>query len=169
MNIFFLRKTGFFDHRNLPDQPGPEKIKSKKIQKFWPDELPARQPDRHRARVAGDPAPGYSRDVLPARRPLPLPPRGSLQRPGRAGPGIDEVSLEEVSSEEVSGVLEAQVPSVPRSHRSQGPIGPPKVSMDPPQGSLGTHIWISIYGYGYPYMDMDIHTWISLYGYPKNT
>merc|ERR1711953_134806 len=65
--------------------------------------------------------------------------------------------------------------------------------MDPPQGSLGTHIWISIwiwiwisiwisiygypygypygYGYGYPYRYpygypyMDIHIWISIYGY----
>ena len=32
----------------------------------------------------------------------------------------------------ILGVLEAQVPSVPRSYRSQGPIGPPKGSMDPP-------------------------------------
>ena len=66
---------------------------------------------------------------------------GRPGRPGRAGPGRVSINnSEEVSSEEVSGVLEAQVPSVPRSHRSQGPIGPPKVSMDPPQGSLGTHI-----------------------------
>ena len=56
--IFFSGKQVFFDHRNLPDRPGPEKIKSKKIPKIWPDELPARQPGRHRARIAGDPAPG---------------------------------------------------------------------------------------------------------------
>ena len=75
-------------------------------------------------------------------------------RVGRAGPGRVSINnSEEVSSEEVSGVLEAQVPSVPRSHRSQGPSGPtvpsvpPKVSHPryptqgiPPKGSLGTHI-----------------------------
>ena len=38
---------------------GPARAGKKKIEKFWPDELPARQPDRHRARIAGDRAPGY--------------------------------------------------------------------------------------------------------------
>ena len=44
-------------------------------------------------------------------------------------------------------VLEAQVPSVPRSHRSQGPIGPPKVSHPryPTQGIPGNPymVWFS--------------------------
>merc|ERR1739844_36152 len=57
-------------------------------------------------------------------------------------------------------VLEAQVPSVPRSHRSQGPIGPPKVSH--PKVSHPRDPWEPIYGYPY----MDIHIWISIYGYP---
>merc|ERR1711953_700060 len=41
--------------------------------------------------------------------------------------------------------------SVPRSHRSQGPIGPPRYPTQgiPPKGSLGTHIW-----YGYIHMDI---------------
>ena len=65
--------------------------------------------------------------------------------PGRAGPGIDKTTRRKYR-----GSLR------PRSHRSQGPIGPrvpsvpPKGSMDTPQGSLGTHTWIS--KYGYPYM-----------------
>ena len=76
--------------------------------------------------------------------------------PGRAGPGIDKqlhniVYIQFYDRGSLRPrVLEAQVPSVPRSHRSQGPIGPPKVShpkvsMDPLQGSLGNHIWISIW------------------------
>ena len=34
-------KNVFFDQRKPPDRPGPGKTK---IEKFWPDELPARQP-----------------------------------------------------------------------------------------------------------------------------
>merc|ERR1739841_475713 len=54
--------------------------------------------------------------------------------PGRAGPGIDKQLHNIVYMQFYDRgslrprVLEAQVPSVPRSHRSQGPIGPPKVS-----------------------------------------
>merc|ERR1739842_120109 len=81
---------------------------------------------------------------------------GRAGRPGRAGPG--RVSIN--NSEEVSRVLEAQVPSVPRSHRSQGPIGPPKVSH--PKVSHPRDPWVPIYGYPY----MDIHIWIFIYGYP---
>ena len=47
-------------------------------------------------------------------------------------------------------VLEAQVPSVPRSHRSQGPIGPPKVSH--PKVSHPRDPWEPIYGYPYGYL-----------------
>merc|ERR1712091_368385 len=47
-------------------------------------------------------------------------------------------------------VLEAQVPSVARSHRSQGPIGPPKVSHPryPTQGIPGNPymVWFSSIG-----------------------
>ena len=71
-------------------------------------------------------------------------------RPGRAGPGRVSINnSEEVSSEEVSGFREAQVPSVPRSHRSPQVIhgAPPRIPGNP---YTDIHIWISIYGY--PYM-----------------
>ena len=57
---------------------------------------------------------------------------------GRAGPGIDKTTRRKYR-----GSLR------PRSHRSQGPIGPKVPSVPPryptqgipPKGSLGTHIW----------------------------
>ena len=48
-------KKAFFFFRPK-ETTGPARAGKKKIEKFWPDELPARQPDRHRARIAGDPA-----------------------------------------------------------------------------------------------------------------
>ena len=42
---FFFQKIIFFDHRKLPDRPGPEKMKFEKIENFRLDEWLAR-PDR---------------------------------------------------------------------------------------------------------------------------
>ena len=78
--------------------------------------------------------------------------------PGQAGPGIDKQLHNIVYMQFYDRgslrprVLEAQVPSVPRSHRSQGPIGPPKGSMGFRQGSQGSRI----------YLYVDIHIWISV-------
>ena len=41
----FFREIIFFDHRKLPDRPGPEKMKFEKIENFRLDEWLAR-PDR---------------------------------------------------------------------------------------------------------------------------
>ena len=136
----FGPKSVFFDQRKPPDRPGPGKKNSKN---FRPTNY--RPGSRH-------PAPG----------------------PGSRGSstGIRNFDMD-IHMDIVDWgslrprVLEAQVPSVPRSHRSQGPIGPPKVShrshpRDPwePIYSMDISIWI----YPYRYIHMDISIWIYPYG-----
>ena len=53
MKIFFFGKSVLFDQKKPEDRPGTGEKNSKKIEKFWLDELPAR-PGR-----TGPARPGY--------------------------------------------------------------------------------------------------------------
>ena len=59
---------------------------------------------------------------------------GDERYPARAGPGLDKRTRRIYPRRKYRGSLR------PRSHRSQGPVGPAKGSMDTPQGSQGTHV-----------------------------
>ena len=75
--------------------------------------------------------------------------RAGRAGPGRARPGIDKQLHNIIYMQFYDRgslrprVLEAHVPSVPKSHRSQGPIGPPKVSH--PKVSHPRDPWEPIY------------------------
>ena len=56
MNFFFFGKSVLFDQKKPGDRPGTGEKKSKKFEKFWLDELPAR-PDRTGTGPVAGPAP----------------------------------------------------------------------------------------------------------------